>query len=160
MNSYYICETVLETNIADTVYRYMEREDDTDKWVEDFQTVLYDFVKAHENDSDTYGFEFYLNDRTGNIEFQAWFKGDVTDIVPTVVKSEIEDMAQDLIEQLNSYLKQNRVCQVPKDTDLLYHHGRFYVPVYKSAARFDGTESIYIREDFYDADVEWYEDEY
>jgi len=158
MNNHYICETMLETNIADTVYRYMEREDDTDEWVEDFQQVLYEFDKAHENDSDTYGFEFYLNDRTGNIEFQAWFKRNVNDTAQTIVKSEIEDMAQDLIEQLNNYLAKNRSCKIPKDTDLLYHNGNFYVPVYKSEARFDGIEPIYIRDDFYDTDIEWYDE--
>lgn len=160
MNSYYICETVLETNIADTVYRHMGREDDIDEWVEDFRQVLCDFDKAHETDSDTYGFEFYLNDRTGNIEFQTWFKKGVNDTVQTIVKSEIEDMAQDLIEQLNRYLAKSRLCQIPKDTNLLYRGGNFYVPVYKSETRFYGTESIYIREDFYDTDVEWYHDEY
>ncbi len=164
MNAYYICDTVLETNIADTIYRYMEREDDVDEWVEDFQNVLYNFDKAHETDSDIYRFTFYLNDRTGNIEFQACFERSFfNDAAPTItdeVKSEIGDMAQDLIEQLNRYLSNNRLCQIPKDTDLLYHNGKFYVPVYKSEARFDGTESIYIREDFYDTDIEWYDNEY
>ena len=164
MNNHYICETILETNIADTIYRYMEREDDTDEWVEDFRKVLYAFDKAHETDSDIYEFEFDLNDRTGNIEFQAWFKRtSVNEVVPTItneVKLEIEDMVQYLIEQLNNYLAKNRLCQIPKDTDLLYHNGKFYVPVYKSETYFHGTEPIYIKDDFYATDIEWYEDDY
>lgn len=158
MPNNYIFDGDLETNIPSIIYSRLDRAEDISDWVEDFSYIFSKFYNVYVDsvdERDRYKFDLYLNDRTGKFAISCLFTGDPVTLTP-MMKEEIEDIADMIIDNFNQYCAGKKMCKVPEYYSLLYLNGTFYVPFYENGNSSYNTDMVAITDTIRTADIEWF----
>lgn len=157
MSKYPLFYAYLDTNIPDILYRRMISELEIDNWVDDFDKLLGEFEKVHDNDDGNIQFVFEFYDRTGQLNIQAYAKDDSIQ----VSHEDGESYADWIIEELNKFLAEKDICKVPDCYNVMYYDKEFYIP-YRWAGYSGKYDTLYVRDTISTAsDYEWEDwDEY
>jgi hypothetical protein len=132
----------------------MVSEDQIDNWVGDFEKLLREFEKAHDNPLIEFEFEFY--DRSGQLCIKAY----PIDESVKISHEDGESSADFAIEELNNFLAEKDICKVPDCYNVMYYDKEFYIP-YRWAGYSKQYDTLYVRDTISTAsDYEWEDDEY